>query len=155
MASAKKRTATKRVPDIEVPIRVTVADAPGGVQFSLGRTDDGEKHEAKVGRGRDLSFDLTLRARLGEKFSILGEHAHGPVTARFIPIGVGTLAGQADSCWTRVIKVHLSSITPKLVRDVQRAKGARLQARVNGVGRNGTPACATVQLLGAGWSVSK
>ncbi len=151
----KARTSGAPAP-VEVPLRVIVRKPPVGVQFALGRTDDGEEHVTKLSRGRDLSFDLVLRARPGttaKQVNLTGTFAHGTPTTRFIPIGVGTLAGQADSCWTRVIKVMLTGITAAMVRDVTSTSGARLVARVDGCGKNGTPACATVPLLDGGWWV--
>ena len=158
MPRSGKTPAPRKVADIEVSLRVTLLRPPAGVQFCLGRTDDGEDHDAKTSRGRDLSFDLSLRARggsSGEPLRMLGEHAHGPPAKRFVPIGVGTLAGQADSCWARVIKISLTGITPKLVRDVSDSPSARLEARVEGTDKCGGPACATVPLLDGGWRVAR
>lgn len=141
-----------------MPLRVTLVNPPVGVQLSLGRTDDGESHEMKVSRGRDVSFDLDLRARGGyggEPFRMLGEYAHGTPATRFIPIGVGKLAGQPDSCWTRVIKISLAGITPKLVRELGGKPRARLEARVRAASDCGEPVCATVPLLDGGWKVTQ
>jgi hypothetical protein len=154
---AKPKSPNTRAADIEVALRVTLVRPPAGVQFSLGGTDDGKEHETKLSRGRDVPFDLVLRARGGkggEPFRMMGIHAHGPPAGRFIPIGVGKLAGQSDSCWERVIKVWLTTITPTIVDEVSARKGARLVARVNGTGKNGEPVCATVPLLDGGWKVS-
>ncbi len=156
MATQAKPSRRTTASDIEVPLRVTLVKPPAGVQFSLGRTDDGEAHETKLARGRDVSFDLVLRARGGNKgvpFRMLGKHAHGTPTARFIPIGVGQLAGQPDSCWTRVIKISLAGITPELVRDLSMRQGSRLGVSVNGTNGCGEPVCATVPLVDGGWKV--
>jgi hypothetical protein len=55
------------------------------------------------------------------------------------------MAGQADSCWTRRLKVPLSGITTKMI-----AAGGILEARVPGTGRDGGPACASVKEF-EGW----
>ena len=156
MASTAKKKAAKSVAAVEVPLRVTLRRPPAGVQYCLGRTDDGEVHEPKISTGRDLSFDLVLRARPGadaKSVNLTGEYAHGTSTTRFIPIGVGTLAGQADSCWTRVVKISLSGITPRMIREVSARSGARLAAGVEGCDKCGAPVCATVPLLDGGWKV--
>lgn len=155
MATSKKLRPASRPVDIDVPMRITLVSPPAGVQFCLGRSD-GDAEPPKLSTGRPLSFDLTLRARGvngDEPFRFLGRHARGTPQQRFIAIGVGQLAAQPDSCWTRVIKVHLSDITPRMVQDVARSPKARLEARVNGTGRDGTPSCATVPLLDGGWKV--
>lgn len=154
MAASAKRSKPASPPDLEVPLRVTILHPPAGVQFSLGRTDDGETHENKLSRGRALFFDLVLRARSGpggKPLRMLGEHAHGTPSGRFIPIGVGTLAGQADSCWSRVIKISLTGITLRMVREVLATPDARLEVRIDGRDKCGGPACATVPLLDGGW----
>jgi len=152
----KRKLATKAPAAIEVPLRVTLRRPPAGVQYCLGRTDDGEIHEPKISRGRDLFFDLVLRARPGKdatSVNFTGEHAHGTPTTRFIPIGVGTLAGQTDSCWTRVVKISLAGISPKMVRDVTARAGSRLEVGVEGSHKCGAPVCATVSLLDGGWQI--
>jgi hypothetical protein len=65
----------------------------------------------------------------------------------------GTLAGQADSCWTRKAKVHLSGITWKLIEQVLSTPDSTLEARIAGMAGDGGPACATVPLLENGWRI--
>ncbi|MEK6371421.1 MAG: DUF5990 family protein [Acidobacteriota bacterium] len=63
----------------------------------------------------------------------------------------GTYAGQADTPWSRRAKVPLAGITWALIK---RAKGAPLEARINGTGSDGGPACGTVPLLDGGWKIA-
>jgi hypothetical protein len=62
-------------------------------------------------------------------------------------VDIGTCAGQADSCWSRRLKVPLEGIPAKMIR-----KGGVLEARVPGTGRDGGPNCATVKDF-EGWKV--
>lgn len=103
-----------------------------------------------------ISFDFNLR--LGEPTVAgrprwLGEFSQGTPDDRFVYINAGRQAGQAGTAWDRRAKVKLASITPEQVGAVLDAPGQVLEARFEGVGRDGGPACATVQLIDGGWRV--
>jgi hypothetical protein len=70
---------------------------------------------------------------------------------RFIYVCSGTLAGQAESCWTRRAKVPLKTITWELVQRVLLEPAGRLEARFHGRAGDGGPACATIKLLDDRW----
>lgn len=129
-------------------LRITLVRPPAGVQFCLQRGKS-ELVDAAVSTAADLSFTLDVRAQPGEGDSVrlLGPFTQGPPTARFFYIGVGTYAGQIGSPWSRRIKVPLSGITWSL------AEKGDLEAHIEGTGRDGGPACATVPLLDGGWRV--
>ena len=102
--------------------------------------------------GRDLSFDLTVTAaRVGGVPRFFGDAAQGPPADRFIYVCSGTLAGQAESCWTRRAKVPLKTITWELLQRVLLDPAGRLEARFHGRAGDGGPACATIKLLDEGW----
>jgi hypothetical protein len=138
----------------EVPLRVVVVDPPPGVAFAVQR-----------GRGDLLApsettptvvFDLAVRVEgltRGGRPRFLGPLTQGPPDGRFLYVNSGTLAGQAGSCFTRRAKVPLGDIAPSQVDEVLREPGARLEARIEGRAADGGPACATVLLLGGGWSL--
>ena len=52
----------------------------------------------------------------------------------------------------RRIKVHLRDVTSAQIGRVATADGV-LEARVHAVAKDGGPACASVPLLGGGWTV--
>jgi hypothetical protein len=140
----------------ELPIRITVVQPPHGVTFRIqrGRAD---LVPPALDAGEQISFDLTLRVadnRPDGLPNFLGPFAQGPPAGRFIYVNSGTLAGQAESCWTRRAKVHLAGITWELIDQTLSAPGALLEAHIAGTGRDGGPACATVPLLEDGWRVS-
>lgn len=128
---------------------------PSGVQFCVQGKTAADLEEEQVSTGGDLSFDFLIRAAPGEGGTLrfLGPFTHGPPGGRFVYLCVGTLAGQADSGWTRRVKVPLSGITPELAKRVRGSRNARLAARVWGTGRDGGPVCASVKLLDDGWRV--
>jgi hypothetical protein len=53
------------------------------------------------------------------------------------------------------MKIHLASITGEQIEAVSPVSGGVLEATVSGVDRKGAPACASVPLLDAGWSVGE
>jgi hypothetical protein len=67
-------------------------------------------------------------------------------------VNSGKRAGQNDSCWDRRAKVPLGGLTWPLVKSAQRKRGAVIEARMDGGGRDGGPACGSVALVSA-WQV--
>jgi hypothetical protein len=76
----------------------------------------------------------------------LGPFTQGPPTARFVYVTSGQSAGQPGSCWNRRAKIPLGGITWSLLEQVLAKKGAVLEVQIEGTGRDGGPACATVPL---------
>jgi hypothetical protein len=139
---------------LSIPARIVVLAPPAGVAFALqrGRRELGEPATSS---GQDLWFEFTLvsgRSPDGSpRFS--GEFVQGPAGGKFVYVNSGTLAGQADSCWTRRAKVALHMLNWATVERAAAAEGNLLQARIVGVARDGGPACASVPLLDAGWII--
>lgn len=134
-----------------VDLRIVVVSPPPGVTFSL-QGKPGELIDPIQSDGGDIAFDFSVR--LGPPLPdgrprFLGKLVQGPPTARFVYVCSGTMAGDAQSCWTRRAKVPLAGIGEELLRS-----GRRLEARIQGRARDGGPACATVPLLGGGWRAS-
>jgi hypothetical protein len=138
---------------LTIPARIVVVAPPAGVVFALQRGRR-ELAGATVSTRQDLRFDFTLFANRAPdgapRFS--GEFVQGPAGGKFVYVNSGTLAGQADSCWTRRAKVGLQTLKWTTVTRAASA-GNLLQARITGVGRDGGPACASVPLLDDGWIV--
>ena len=138
---------------LSVPARIVVVAPPAGVVFALQRGRQ-ELGRVATSSSQDLWFDFTLladRAPDGSpRFS--GEFVQGPAGGKFVYVNSGTLAGQADSCWTRRAKVGLQTLKWAMV-DRAAAAGNLLQARIAGVAGDGGPACASVPLLDQGWII--
>ncbi len=140
----------------ELPIRITLIQPPQGVTFAV---QQGKADLLPPSRGdaESLSFDFTLRigaAQANGAPNLLGPFAQGSPADRFVYVNSGTLAGQADSYWTRRAKIKVAGITQALIEAVQATPGARLEVRIAGKAKDGGPACATVPLLGGGWQIS-
>jgi len=110
-----------------------------------------------MSKGAELSFELTARIadRDGAEPNLLGPYVQGPRGGRFVYVNSGTLAGQAGSSWTRRAKIGLQGITWNLIDQSLANSKTILEARINGTGKDGGPACATIPLLDGGWRIVK
>lgn len=141
----------------ELPVRLVVVRPPRGVTFRVQR---GRAELLPPTRETDdeIAFDFTLRVRGREGDgapNFLGPYAQGRPADRFVYVNSGTCAGQADSCWSRRAKVPLARLGWPLVEAALASPGAVVEARIEGTGKDGGPACATVPLLGEGWRVAR
>ena len=143
---------------MDIPVRLVLVGPPKGVAFGIqqGRGDGSEAVSVQQSRGGDLIFELslTLKSADDSPLNLTGPFAQGPKGDRFIYIGVGTFAGQKDSCWSRRIKIPLKGISKTQVREVLSKPRHALVVRIPGTGRDGTPSCATVKPLDD-WKVMK
>jgi hypothetical protein len=141
--------------DTVVNCRIVLETPPPGVDYALqkGRGSASESVQRQRSYGSDLHFEFTAGARTaGSSTDFRGPFIQGPAGGRFVYIGIGTFAGQADTPWSRRLKIPLKGITPDMIRRASAARAAVLEARVQGTGRDGTPACASVKDFG-GWTL--
>jgi hypothetical protein len=136
----------------EIALRITLVDPPLDVAFAMQHGRD-QLHEVTRSSGAPLSFDFTVRVRAASPLVFLGPFTQGPPASRFVYVSSGTYAGDKVSCWGRRAKIPLAGITDALVRELEKTKGAVLEARIAGKSRDGGPTCATVPLLDGGWRV--
>lgn len=99
-----------------------------------------------------FEFPVSVADAASQPPRFTGEFAQGPPGGRFVYVNSGTMAGQADSCWTRRAKVPLTGIGRTLLRSALAGNDRIIEARISGKARDGGPACASVPLL-AGWMV--
>jgi hypothetical protein len=139
-----------------LPLRITLVHPPRDVVFCLqsGKT---EIVSAVRSTGDDLSFDFSVRVgeRPDGQPNFLGPFTQGPPAGRFVYVNSGTSAGEADSCWTRRAKIHLSSISWPRIEEALAAPDRILEARIAGLAKDGGPACASVPLLDGGWKIAR
>ena len=141
--------------ELEVPLRITVLHPLAGVTLMLQRGKDELVAPSSVGPDA-ISFDFVLRAGtppVQGRPRWLGPFAQGTPQDRFVYVNVGRHAGQPGTPWDRRAKIKLAGITSEQVRAVLARPGQVLEARFEGRGRDGGPACATVPLVGAQWHV--
>ncbi len=134
----------------ELTLRIVLEKPPKGVDFCLqkGRGSAYETVQKQRSTGNDLAFTFTVGVKAGSKAAepaLLGPFVQGPAGQRFVYLDIGKSAGQADSAWSRRLKIPLSGITMATVESQ-----AVLEAWVPGTAKDGGPNCATVKPFG-GW----
>jgi hypothetical protein len=135
-------------------MRILVVDPPPGVRFALqrGRSD---LLEPLAVQQEVIQFEFSLR--LGSPLpegsaNFVGEFAQGSSSDRFVYINSGTLAGQAESLWTRRAKLKLASIPLQVVEAALSTAEGIIEARVLGTMDDGGPVCASVKPHAVIWS---
>ena len=136
----------------QVLARIVVLSPPSGVAFAL-QVGKGDVARVFVSTGADLHLDFDFQVELlpGGSVRFAGAFVQGPRGGKFVYVNSGTLAGQANSCWTRRAKVSLEPLKWPVVKRAISEPRTLLEARIQGTARDGAPACATVPLLGGGW----
>jgi Family of unknown function (DUF5990) len=134
----------------ELTLRIILEKAPAGVDFGLqkGRGRDYEVIQTQRSGKKELSFEFKVTVKgTGQSAAptLLGPFVQGPPTERFVYLDIGTYAGQADTPWSRRLKIPLKGITWAMI-DSQSV----LETRIPGTGRDGGPTCGTVKPF-AGW----
>lgn len=137
-----------RPPQTEIRMRIIVERPVAGVLHSL-QNKKGAPVDAKASAdGGAIAFDFQLRIAAGPKFFGEQVRSEGP-QRRFVYIAVGKQAGDFRSLWSRRMKIDIHDIAPPLLDAA--ATGGCLEGRVIGTAADGTPACATVRVVG--WRV--
>ncbi len=164
----KKRTESGTRPEQRIRLRVICQKPPPpqryGAEFGLqdnSTTADWVIHAGQAHPNGDIRFECECRVRRHHRTgspSFLGPFVHGGAAQRFLYLSwrpVGWRPGQLDPrcpAWLRRIKVHLKPITWEQIEESLK-RGGVLEAVVPGTGRDGGPSCASVPLVGGGWTV--
>lgn len=144
--------------DHELPLRIVLEKPPAGVDFGLqkGRGSSYETIQKQRFRGKDLSFEFTVRVKGDSKGppNFLGSFAQGSPGERFIYIDIGTYAGQTGTGWSRRLKIPLRGITWDMIDRVLADAESLLEIQLPGTGKDGGPTCATVKPF-PGWKLAR
>ncbi|WP_077148198.1 DUF5990 family protein [Sphingopyxis sp. KK2] len=125
-----------------IAMRIVVEQPVPGVPHSLQDKDGGPFDAKTSAAGEPLAFDFMVGVEPGPKFFGDQVRREGPAR-RFVYVRIGELAGDAGSPWSRRMKIDIHDIAPDLL-DAALESGRRIELAVNGTGKDGTPACATV-----------
>jgi hypothetical protein len=135
---------------VEARFRLVVVEPLAGVTYALQR-----------GRGEPVApvhsspsalvfeFPLTVADVKADPPRLTGEFAQGPPQKRFVYINSGAAAGQRGTKWRRRAKVPLHGLQGSVLKRViePNAESLVIEARIQGVDKDGGPACASVPLL--------
>lgn len=127
-------------------MRIVIEQPVPGVRHSLQSKDDAPLDPKVSQGGEPLAFDLSLRIAPGPKFFGDQVRREGP-ERRFVYIRIGQMAGDRASPWSRRMKIDIHDLPQDLLD--RAAAGGTIELTVNGTGKDGTPACATVRRTGA------
>ena len=138
----------------EITLQIILIKPTPNVVYGLqkGSGSNYETVQKQVPIANDLTFTFTVKVkgeRSKDKFPKLsGSFVQGSADNKFVYIDIGTYAGQADTIWSRRLKIPLTGITWEDIQSLP--NNSMLQTRVPGTGRDGGPNCATVKPF-AGW----
>jgi hypothetical protein len=132
-----------RADQTEIRMRLVIDNPVAGILHSLQDKKSAPVDPKAARSGKPLVFAFPIRFGPGPKF--YGEHvrSEGP-TRRFFYIAIGQQAGQKDSCWSRRMKIDIAAIPMAMLEKA--AKGKVIEGAINGIAKDGSPACATVPL---------
>ncbi|MCA1589133.1 MAG: DUF5990 family protein [Acidobacteria bacterium] len=137
----------------EIPARIIINDPPRDISMQVQQGRDKLLPPSRASKN-SLAFDFALRVEITDNVpNFLGEFAQGPKSDRFIYVNSGTMAGQADSCWTRRAKISLMKVTASQVEQLLATDGLILETSFPGTGSDGGPTCASVK--GVEWRIVK
>jgi len=145
--------------DQDIDMRIVLEGPANGVDYGLqkGRGNDYETVQTHQSSAHeDMEFQFSLRVNDGKNGqpNFLGPFAQGPTGGRFVYLDIGTYAGQKDTGWSRRLKIPLSGITWKMVKEAL-TKKKPLETHVRGRGGlDGGPTCGTIKPF-SGWHVTK
>ena len=140
----------------EIALEIFLVAPPKGVGFCL-QKGKSELLDYQDSKGKDIRFSLSVRVKPGKNDApnFLGGFAQGTPKERFIYICAGEYAGQKNTEWARRVKIHLSSISWQQVEQVLKGSKSKLVASYEATDKDGGPSCASVPLIGEGWSIVK
>ena len=129
-----------------VRMRIVIEQPVPGVLHSLQAKDGHPLDPKRSTAGEPLAFDFPIRVAPGPKFFGDQVRREGPVR-RFVYIRVGQSAGDLASPWSRRMKIDIHDIEQTML-DRAAANDQVIAITINGTGKDGTPACATVRPTG-------
>jgi Family of unknown function (DUF5990) len=142
--------------DKELILRIVLEKPPPGIDFGLQKGSNKYETVQKQRSGtEDLTFEFSIRIKdtSSDHPVFLGPFVQGSSSDRFIYIDIGTYAGQANTVWSRRLKVPLAGITQDMISKVLTNETLLLETKVPGTGKDGGPNCATVKPFN-GWQLN-
>jgi len=132
-----------RADQAEIRMRIVLDQPVDGLLYSLQSKDDGPLDPKRSAGGEPLAFDFPVRIAPGPKFFGDQVRREGP-ERRFVYLRVGQSAGDCASPWNGRIKVDIHDI-PQDLLDRAVSGGGVAEITINGTGKAGKPALATIK----------
>jgi len=130
---------------VKIPLRIVIENPVDGVLHSLQAKDGHPLDPKRAAAGEALSFDFPIRVAPGPKFFGDQVRREGP-QRRFVYIRIGQSAGDFASPWSRRMKIDIHDLEQALLDRAAAGQGV-VEITVDGTGKDGTPACATVRAI--------
>jgi len=130
---------------VKIPLRIVIENPVAGVLHSLQAKDGHPLDPKRAAAGEALSFDFPIRVAPGPKFFGDQVRREGP-QRRFVYIRIGQSAGDFASPWSRRMKIDIHDLEQALLDRAAAGQGV-VEITVDGTGKDGTPACATVRAI--------
>jgi hypothetical protein len=125
----------------QIILRLTLEKPTAGVDFALqkGRGRPFTTEQLQRSTGHDLKFEFPVAVKTGKDGApdFAGPYVQGSAGERFFYINIGSYSGQADTPWSRRLKVPLYVISWSAIES-----GQILTASIPGTGKDGGPSCA-------------
>jgi hypothetical protein len=143
---------TKTIPLSQtIQFCIVLQSPPAGVIIGLqqGKGSSYLTIQKQSYQGKDLRFyfEATVKNAKDGSFDLGGPEIQGVAGQRFVYLDIGTYAGQADSVWSRRLKIPLTGLA-----DLQLEPGWIFLAEVAGTGKDGGPSCGTAKPFN-GWKL--
>ncbi|MEO7815010.1 MAG: DUF5990 family protein [Sphingomicrobium sp.] len=130
-----------RSEQLPIRLRIVIERPVPGVLHSLQSGDSLPLDPKRSLTGEPIAFELEIRVAPGPKFFGEQVRREGPVR-RFVYVRIGQAAGDHASPWSRRMKIDIHDLDQSLLD--RAVNGGTIQLIVNGTGKDGTPACATL-----------
>jgi len=143
--------------EMEFTFQIRLEKPPPDIEFALQKGHGNGYEAVQKQRSGDTDLYFEFNARVKDSNSepdFLGPFVQGPKGGRFIYIDIGTYAGQANSRWSRRLKIPLNGINATMTRMLPDNPSMIFATTVPGTGKDGGPNCATVKPF-AGWTIIK
>lgn len=122
---------------------IVLENPPAGVDYALqkGRGAQAKPFQKQRAQGASLVFEfaVSLKNLPDASLDFSGPCVQGTKAQRFVYIDIGTYAGQANSAWSRRLKIPLSVIDAGLAQKAIADKSLALECKVAGTGTDGGP----------------
>ena len=144
----------KQILSLRIILKSPPADVDYGIQEGSGSVFTTIAKQRSIGKDLTFDFQISYTTDADESIRLSGPIVQGPKDGRFVYIGIGTFAGQQDSIWQRRLKIPLTNISMKMIKQVQTDHKMIIATTVPGTAKDNGPNCGTVKPFD-GWTVTK